>query len=505
MPLIPIDLKPGVYKNGTPYSGKLRWADSNLVRWKDGAIRVVGGWERRADLVGTDIPALFADPSVEAARNVITWEDNSGARHIVVGTNLKLYHIDSSGGVDDITPAGFTGGGKNSGVEVGYGTFIYGGSAYGTPRTAVGAPITPVPSWDFALWGENLLAQFRGDGYLYEWVPSSAAAVAITTAPINMQDVLVTDERIVIGVGGDATPRLVQWSASEDNTDWTPAATNQAGSLTLAGIGPLLAITQIMNELLVVGQNEVYVGRYLGPPYIYGFDRVGDNNGLLSANSLITTARFAMWAAERNFWLYDGAMKKLESDIVDFFYDDISDTEYSKTYGFTVRDFNEVWWVYQSKTSTTSEPDSYICYDHALNHWTKGKIDRTVGADKAATANPIMVSPAGYIFNHELEHVAIVDGAAPYCETGPIELGAGDQQSYIDYLYPDEAAEGGVALTIKTQDMPNLTELTFGPYTISSPTPVRARGRQFALRFEGRAAGWKIGMMRANVKAGGLR
>jgi hypothetical protein len=505
MPLIPIDLKPGVYKNGTAYSGKLRWADSNLVRWKDGAIRVIGGWERRQTSGGANIAALFADPTVEAPRNILSWTDNSGAKHVVIGTNKKLYHINASGAKTDITPAGFTGGDKDSDLLVGYGTFVYGSGAYGTPRSSSGVLPTPVPTWDFALWGENLLAQFRGDGDLYEWVPGDPAAVAITTAPEGMQDIIVTDERIVLGVGGTNTPRLVQWSASEDNTDWTPSATNQAGSLTLAGVGPLLAVTQIANEILILGQNEVYVGRYLGPPYVYGFDRVGDNNGLLSANSLITTARFAMWGAERNFWLYDGSLKKLESDIIDFFYDDLSDTEYSKTYGFTVRDFNEVWWVYQSKTSTTTEPDSYICYDYALNHWTKGKIDRTIGIDKSATSTPVMVSPTGIIYNHELEYAPISDGITPYCETGPIELGQGDQQSYIDYLYPDEAVANSVTMTIKTKDMPNLTEQVFGPYTLASPTPVRARGRQFALRFEGRDAGWKIGLMRANVKSGGLR
>lgn len=505
MPLIPIDLKPGVYKNGTAYSGKLRWADSNLVRWKDGAIRVIGGWEARETAGGVPIGELYADATVEAPRNIASWTDNDGVAQIVVGTNLALYHIDSGGVVTDITPSGFVGGNKDSGLKVGYGTFYYGSSTYGTPRTSDGALPTPAPTWDFAIWGENLLAQFRGDGDLYEWVPGTSAAVAIATAPENMQDIIVTDERIVLGVGGTNAPRLVQWSASENNTDWSPSATNQAGSLTLAGTGPLLAVTQIMNEILILGQNEVHVGRYLGPPYIYGFERVGDNNGLLSANCLITTARFSMWAAERNFWLYDGSLKKLESDIIDFFYDDMSETEYSKTYGFTVRDFNEVWWLYQSKNSETTEPDSYVCYDYTLNHWTKGKLDRSIGSDKAATSTPLMVSPDGIIYNHELEHVAIVDGDAPYCETGPIELGQGDQQSYIDYLYPDENVGGNVALTIKTKDMPNLTELTFGPYTISSPTPVRARGRQFALRFEGRAAGWKIGLMRANVKSGGLR
>ena len=282
MPLVPITLQPGVYKNGTAYGGKLRWADSNLVRWKDGSIRVIGGWERRKTATATPIAALYANAAIEAPRNIFAWTDNTGARHIVIGTNRALYYVDSSGSISTITPSGFTPAAKDSGLTVGYGTFAYGRGSYGTPRTFSGAIPTPAASWDFAAWGENLLAQFRGDGKLYEWTIGDPAALVISTSPSGMQDFLVTDERIVMGIGNDTDARSIQWSASEDNTDWTPSTTNQAGSLTLSGTGPLLAITQIMNELLVISQNEVYAGRYLGPPYIYGFDRVGDNSGLIS-------------------------------------------------------------------------------------------------------------------------------------------------------------------------------------------------------------------------------
>jgi len=261
MPLVPISLQPGLYKNGTAYGGKLRWADSNLVRWKDGSIRVVGGWERRKNSTGENIPALYNNAAIEAPRNIFAWTDNAGARHIVVGTNRALYYINSSGAKSTITPAGFTPASRDSGLAVGYGTFSYGLSSYGTPRTFSGAIPTPVASWDFAAWGEKLLAQFRGDGKLYEWTVGTAAALPISTSPDGMQDFLVTDERIVMGIGNETDPRIVQWSASEDNTNWTPAVTNQAGSLTLAGTGPLLAITQIMNELLIISQNEVYAGR----------------------------------------------------------------------------------------------------------------------------------------------------------------------------------------------------------------------------------------------------
>ena len=505
MPLIPIDLKPGVYKNGTPYSGKLRWADSNLVRWKDGAIRVIGGWEQRTDADDVHIPSIITDPTTEAARNIISWVDNLEARHIVIGTNKGLYRINSSGTIFDITPVGLTPGNKDSGLIVGYGTFAFGKGTFGTPRTGTGA-IPDVPaSWSFSIWGENLLAQFRNDGPLYQWVPGASVATPIATAPTGMQGILVTAQRIVMGINGGAEPRLVSWSASENNADWTPAVTNQAGSQELAGVGPLLAITQIMNEVIIIGQNDVNIARYLGPPYVYGFERVGENSGLLSANAVVTTDRYAFWIAERNFWVYDGSLKKLESEIIDFFYSDLKLTESAKTFGFAIRDFNEVWWLYQSKDSTTTEPDSYICYDYALNHWTKGKLDRSVGMDKYATATPIMVSSAGIVYNHELVGTSIEDGPIPYCETGPMELGQGDQQVYMDYLYPDEYVAGDLNMTIISQAMPNLPQTEFGPYALTSPTPVRVRGRQLALRFEGRAAGWKIGIMRANVKPGGKR
>ena len=504
MPLVPIDLRPGVYKNGTPYSGKSRWADSNLARWKDGAIRVIGGWQRRITTAAANIPALFGDATTEAPRNVLAWTSNTGARLMVVGTNLGLYAISSSGVVTDITPAGFTAGDKNSGLEIGYGTSTYGTYSYGTARGGAGAVATPVASWSFALWGEDLLAQFRDDGPIYLWSNGDAQAADLTYGPDATQGIIVTDERIVMTIGG-TDKRAVTWSDSEDYTDWTPLPTNQAGGITLSGNGALIAITKVQNQILVLGENEAHAGRYLGPPYIYGFERIGDNCGPISANSLVTTDRFAIWLGDRNVWMFDGTLRMLDSDLADFFLQDAYGSELSKTYGFANSSFDEVWWVYQSNDSTTNEPDSYICYDYAQNHWTKGKINRTIGADKGSTSTVVMVSPDGIIYNHELDGVSITTGTIPYVETGPLEIGAGDQQSYIDYIYPDELAAGSVNLLIKTQDMPNASSFNNGPYDMANPIPVRARGRQFALRFEGRTANWMVGVMRANVKLGGRK
>ena len=46
MALVKLEIPPGVFRNGTEYQVSGRWYDSNLVRWIDGLMMPVGGWER---------------------------------------------------------------------------------------------------------------------------------------------------------------------------------------------------------------------------------------------------------------------------------------------------------------------------------------------------------------------------------------------------------------------------------------------------------------------------
>ena len=106
--------------------------------------------------------------------------------------------------------------------------------------------------WSQSNFGEDLLFSPRG-GALYLWQPGSGASPAVTTrgvlvsgtdVPSQINEIMVSDtSRIVIAFGcseygsygaGIFDPMLVRWTAQEDYTDWTPAATNQAGSYRLS-------------------------------------------------------------------------------------------------------------------------------------------------------------------------------------------------------------------------------------------------------------------------------
>lgn len=133
--LVPFQPPPGVFKNGTPYQAKGRWSDCNLVRWKDGRLQPLGGWEK---VIGSTITGI--------GRAMITWRDSTGARWMAIGTNSNLYIFTSlSGTSSDITPViaepnAFVSGNVDGEVGLGFGTGDFGG--YVTRATVTGTDIS---------------------------------------------------------------------------------------------------------------------------------------------------------------------------------------------------------------------------------------------------------------------------------------------------------------------------------------------------------------------------
>lgn len=502
---VPIDLPAGVYKNGTEYSAKGRWADASLVRWKDGALRPIGGWLRRkVKSTGVDMAVIISSPSTDTVRDTFSWNANNGDEATVLGSNAKVYHMNQDNAIADITPAGFSGGLNDPATVTGYGAGLYGTETYGTERSAAGVTVTPVPRWMFDAWGEDcILATTGGDGKVYDYTPGDAAAVVITNAPTDVIGMVVTDERFLMVIGSAVDARKVSWCDKEDNTLWAPAVVNEAGSQVLAGAGNLLAIRKVLDDVLILSSTDAHLGKYLGPPYVWGFKRIGNNCGIISAMALATTDKFAFWVGERQFWMYDGDVRPLECEVMDFFFHDRHSMMNSKIVATTISQFNEIWWLYQSKTG--SEVDSYIAYNYNSAHWSIGRLDRTSHGDAGTLDAPVMMDKDGFLYTHE-QHGVIVTGA--FAESGPLELKNGANNIAIRFILPDTIQNGDVTITFKGRDMPNGAEYTYGPYTLANPTPTRAIGRQLSMRVEatGARADWEFGSTRLDISTvGGFR
>jgi len=115
MPLVPLQIPAGFYRNGTDLEGSGRWRDGSLVRWREGSLRPVGGWRER-------IVDMFA----VAPRGMHVWESNAGERWTAGGTFNKLIIATSGGLTYDITPVGLTAGTLDAEVNTGYSGGFYG-------------------------------------------------------------------------------------------------------------------------------------------------------------------------------------------------------------------------------------------------------------------------------------------------------------------------------------------------------------------------------------------
>jgi len=490
---LPLKLPPGIYRNGTEYQAAGRWYDANLVRWYENTLRPMGGWRKRASGQMSGL-----------CRGFITWRDNSANRWIAAGTHTKLYAMNETGTLKEITPTGFTAGIADSLSKTGYGYSTYGTLAYGTARPDTGL-VTPATTWSMDTWGEYLIACSNADGKLYEWqlgFTTPTLAAAITNAPTGNKAVLVTAERIMFALGAGGNPRKVQWCDQENNTVWTPAGDNQAGDYELATPGTLLAGKRVKGVNLLFTDVDVHTAQYVGAPFVYGFEKAGSGCGLISAQSVAAIDTAAIWMSKAGFWIYDGYVKPLPSDVSDYVFGNINFNQSSKVYAVHNSKFGEIWWYYPS--SGSNENDSYVTYNYRENHWNIGTLARTAGTDAGVFANPLAVSTDGYIYEHEVGFA--YDSASLYAESGPVQLGNGDNIMSVRQVIPDEQTLGEAVVSFKTRNYPTGTQSTFGPYTAANPTDVRFAARQVNMKVTGNTlADWRIGVMRLDAVPSGKR
>jgi hypothetical protein len=493
MALVPIKIQAGVYRNGTEYQSAGRWYDSNLVRWFENTLRPWGGWRKRSDSQMTGV-----------ARGLLTWRDNSGARWISAGTPSKLYAMNESGTLKDITPTTFTTGITDATLKTGYGYGTYGSSAYGVARPDLGS-IIPATTWTQDTWGEYMVACSSADGQLLEWqlgFTTPTKAVAITNAPTSCAAVMTTAERFVFALGASGNPRKVSWCDQENNTVWTPSTTNQAGDFEINSVGSLKCGKRVRGINLLFTDVDVHAATYIGLPYVYSFEKAGSGCGVISSQAVAAIDTAAIWMSKSGFWVYDGYVKPLVSDVGDYIFQNINYNQSSKVYAVHNSKYGEIIWFYPS--SASNENDSYVVYNYREGHWAIGSLARTAGTDRGVFTNPLMISSDGYIYEHEVGFA--YDGSTPYAESGPYEIGNGDNIMSVRRVIPDEQTLGEVVVSFKTRMYPMATETTYGPYSAAQPTDVRFAARQVKVRYTGNVLDdWRVGVNRFDVVAMGKR
>ena len=453
MPLIPLKIPAGFHRTGTDLDAAGRWRDGSLVRWRDGSLRPIGGWR-----VNENIASI----TTNAPRGMHTWESNNGTRYVAAGSYNELFAVVSGGTPYDIAPTDLTSGSESAAVNIGYGYGFYGSGTYGTPRPDTGN-LVAATTWSLDNWGEYLLACSTADGRILEWqLGTSSKAAVVANAPTNNLGLIVTEERFVFALGAGGNPRKVAFSDREDNTTWTPAATNEAGDIELQTSGQIETAIRTRGQTLIITDVDAHTARYIGPPYVYGFERVGTSCGIISRRAAADVDMGVFWMGNGGFFRFDGnVVSEIPCAVHDYVFGDLNTSQKSKTWAFTNGQFGEIWWFYCSGSST--EIDRYVAFDYKENHWLIGNLSRTSGASRGVFEYPMLMGQDGAMFDHEVGlsyvdtqtytvTVASVDGSNRFILDGSNYPAITLKRGYTYIFDQSDSSNTGHPIAFRTSD-----------------------------------------------------
>lgn len=386
------------------------------------------------------------------------------------------------------------------------------------PRTYTLVDITPaahggqtdsIVSATMDLFGSDIIGVTREStwGALNYW-DSSAGGVAapLTNAP-SCHAVVVTPERFILALGISNDGKLIQWCDQENPTVWTASPTNQAGDFPLTCEGKLMCGARGRGETLIWTTAELFAARYIGGPFVYSFIQVGSNCGIRSGNAKCVVNGKAYWMGARSFFSYDGFVQTVPCEVADFVFDDatygVDPALAHRTYAIVRSEFSEIAWHYYALNGSVRQ----VVYNYVTGIWFLDALDRVAGVDQGVLRYPVMGASDGALYIHEYQTSMLVSSVeqVPYAESGPIEIGDGDQTMHVSEVIPDGKTTTGVSMTFYSNFHPTENETTNGPYTMANPTSVRVDGRQVRIKLLEVTKGWRFGTPRLKATPSGAR
>ena len=371
----------------------------------------------------------------------------------------------------------------------------------------------------------------------------TGAVSLIVDVPTVQNNLVVSDtSRFIITLGcndyGSSVldPMLIRWSAQDDPYNWTPDPTNQAGFIRISHGSEIVATVQTRQEVLILTDSAAYSLQYLGPPYVWVPQLLGDNISIMSPNAAIIASGIVYWMGVDKFYSYDGRVQTLNCDLRRYVFGDLNQEQSLQVFSGTNEGFNEVWWFYCSANS--SAIDKYVIYNYLEKIWYYGTMNRTAWLDSGLQPYPIAANyfsntSTGNLINHETGLNDNTTGTAvaidAYISSSEFDIGDGHNFGFVWRVIPDltfENAENTPAGALPTVSMTlyglvnsgsGVTSTASQPVAKSSTYVIteqftgqiytRMRGRQLIFKIASNQINtcWQLGAPRIDIRPDGRR
>jgi hypothetical protein len=536
-----LKIPPGVNRAGSEAEMTGHWYDTQLVRWVEGVLRPIGGWERIV-FDGVTTPA-------STVRALYVWTDNSNIVRTAIFCDAHLYVLEGNT-LLDISPVPALTAPSANPVAGGYGDWAYYGAGGGiaepdTPEVP-GAALPPVYTdpdgygtarperpeqkliddvFSLSNWGEDLLAMSSIDGRLLRWKPSGtpgSVAEVVPNAPIGRQFVVTPERHVIIFQAYTAADPIDQggfatfsWCDQEDVENWAYLdITSMAGRFNVEPAGPIVAAIVTRTGTLFFTPYGAYLVRYVGLPYVYTYSFIGKYAAPLTSASLIRVIDLIAWPAPDGFWSFNGTtVEPVACPVLDWM-QQTSSARYSglRTAGFFLGAQTESWWFFPSKDAT--ENDRYVIWNFQDQWWAIGQLKRNCGSPGTSTNYPLM-SDGTSLFRHEYGTYYYDAPLLPFAQTGAINIAEGDRLStvtrgIVDTRAPAEDVEFYVGTRQNRIFNGTQPDRLKGPFAVRSDgkLDLRATGRDLIIRIQSTRSGvepWSFGKMLVKLNPRGQR
>ena len=439
----------------------------------------------------------------------------------------------------------------------GWGVSTWGSSTWGTAKTSSDVILEP-GLWSLDNYGSVLVATIA-NGKTFTWdandalrlttrAATSTIGFETTNNPTASRFTMVSPTtRHLVHFGtetttGDTTSQddmFIRFSDQENIDSYVPTSVNTAGSQRLQDGTKLISSVRAKESMLVWTDNALYLMRFIGALFTFGFEQVGTNCGLIGKNAAVEIDGVAFWMSPKGFFAFDGTVRSIPCSVEDYVYDDIDTTKGQQICAGINNLYTEITWWYPSSGSDFN--DRYVTYNYTDKVWYTGTEPRTSWIDaeiypnpfgtkftSTGTANfPTVVGESGLgktqLFEHEIgtdqvDETGAVTTITSFIKSFDFDLQAqggivGEVFLAVRRFVPDfETLDGKAKVTLGIKRYPQQSDSnsTLSPFTIESSTDkkdTRARGRFVNVKIENDDANqsWRFGTFRLDIQPDGRR
>ena len=364
-------------------------------------------------------------------------------------------------------------------------------------RLAGGAYATAADSWwDFALFGQNVIATNGFDAVqVYSLAALTNFAALAGTPPVSSFTGTVRDFAILARKSGQWN--RITWSAINNSADWVQSSTTMSDFQDFPDGGAIMGF--VGGEYgLVFLERRVYRMAFAGPPIIFRFDQLSNSLGCRVERSIASYSDLAFFLSNDGFMMIRGGTEivPIGNDKVDRTFETLFNSSIPQYCSASIDPIRKLYLFAFPSNNSSSTPDTIYCYHWPTGQWSKAAVTTeliyTAATQSGYTLDTLdtlsgsldalpysldskfysgsgRLLLAGFDTTHKQGYFSGANLAATV-ETGDSQLTVG-RKTLLKGLRPMlEGSAVTPSILIKSRD--NLTD----SYTSSTAVPINSRG-----------------------------